>query len=451
METLVILFRAALGIAAILGICWLLCPRRSEIDWRLVGGGVALQILLAGVVLRVPGADAPVGWAADFFVALLGFTDAGSRFVLGFLAEGPGFWESVNEALADDAENGPVVRFGIIFAFRVLPTVIFFSALTSVLYYLGILQKVVMAFAWLLQRSMRLSGSESLAAAANVFIGQTEAPLVVKPFIKDMTRSELLCLMTGGMATIAGGVFGAYVSILGGPDPEQQRLFAKHLLTASLLSAPAAIVCAKLLLPQSGKIETELRVSPDRMGENVFDAACRGTTQGLMLALNIAAMLITFLAFIALFNFLAFGAGRITGINEWIAVATDGRFEGLSLELLAGLLFAPVAWLIGVEWGSLLDVGQLLGIKLVANEFVAYESLGRMIGDEVLTDPRAIIIATYALCGFANFSSMGIQIGGIAVLAPERRGDLSALALRALLGGTAACLLTAAVAAVFVR
>ncbi|MCC5806544.1 MAG: hypothetical protein JJU00_09490 [Opitutales bacterium] len=306
---------------------------------RLVGGGVALQVVLAGVVLRVPGADAPIGWAADFFVALLGFTEAGSRFVLGFLAEGPGFWESVNEALADDEENGPAVRFGIVFAFRVLPTVIFFSALTSVLYYLGILQKVVTVFAWLLQRSMRLSGPESLAAAANVFIGQTDAPLVVKPFINNMTRSELLCLMTGGMAMIAGGVFGAYVSILGGPDPEEQRLFARHLLTASLLSAPAAIVCAKLLLPQTGEIDPELRVSPDRMGENVFDAACRGTTQGLMLALNIAAMLITFLAFIALFNFLA----------------------------------------------------------------------------------------------------------------PERRGDLSALTLRALLGGTAACLLTATVAALFLR
>lgn len=451
MDSVFIVLRAVLGIAAILGLCWLLCPRRDAVDWRLVGGGVALQVVLAGIVLRVPGADVPIGWVADFFVALLGFTDAGSRFVLGFLAEGPGFWETVNEALSGSEENGPAIRFGIVFAFRVLPTVIFFSALTSVLYYLGILQKVVMAFAWLLQRSMRLSGSESLAAAANVFIGQTEAPLVVKPFIKDMTRSELLCLMTGGMATIAGGVFGAYVSILGGTDPEEQRLFAKHLLTASLLSAPAAIVCAKLLLPQTGGIDAELRVSGDRMGENVFDAACRGTTQGLMLALNIAAMLITFLAFIALFNFLAFGAGALTGLNPWIETLTDGRFDGLRLELLAGLLFAPVAWLIGVEWGGLLDVGQLLGIKLVANEFVAYESLGRMIRDDVLTDPRAILIATYALCGFANFSSMGIQIGGIAVLAPERRGDLSSLALRALLGGTAACLLTATVAALFIH
>jgi CNT family concentrative nucleoside transporter len=447
MDSVLQILRAALGIGAILGICLLFSTHRRAVDWRLVGGGVLLQVLLALLILRVPGADAPVEWVARGFVALLGFTDAGSRFVFGFLSEGSAFWEGVNAALADGAGEAPLARFGLIFAFRVLPTVIFFSALTSVLYYLGVLQKVVLAFAWLLQRSMRLSGAESLAAAANIFIGQTEAPLVVKPFVGAMNRSELLCLMTGGMATIAGGVFGAYVAILGGPDPAQQALFAKHLLTASLLSAPAAIVCAKLLVPQTESVDHELRVPRERMGDNVFDAACQGTTQGMLLCLNIGAMLITFLAFIALFNYMLEGFGSLCGLDGWIDRVTDGRFNSLRLELVAGVLFAPVAWLIGVEWGSLLEVGQLLGIKLVANEFVAYESLGQMLRSGSLADPRAVLIATYALCGFANFASMGIQIGGISVIAPEQRGTLAALALRALLGGTAACLLTAAIAA----
>lgn len=446
-DLLLNLLRGLLGMAAILGVCWLCSSARRGIDWKLVGGGLLLQILLAAIVLKIPGADRPIEWVATFFVTLLGFTDAGSRFVLGFLSEGPDFWNAVNAAMNEG--ESVAVRFGLIFAFKVLPTVIFFSALTSALYYLGILQKVVLAFAWVLQRSMRLSGTESLAAAANVFIGQTEAPLVVKPFIGRMTRSELLCLMTGGMATIAGGVFGAYVSILGGADPAAQAAFAKHLLTASLLSAPAAIVCAKMLVPETEQIDTRLEVSRDRMGANVFDAICQGTTQGLMLALNIAAMLIVFLGLIAMVNFGGESLGGVLGLNDWIADITGGRYSGLTLELLCGVLFAPVAWLIGVDGASMMAVGELLGIKLVANEFVAYESLAVMIREGILTNERSIIIATYALCGFANFASMGIQIGGIAVLAPERRGDLSALAPRALLGGTVACLLTAAVAAVF--
>jgi CNT family concentrative nucleoside transporter len=290
----------------------------------------------------------------------------------------------------------------------------------------------VKGFAWLLQKSMRLSGSESLAAAANVFVGQTEAPLMVKPYIGDMNRSELLCLMTGGMATIAGGVFGAYVWILGGSDPVAQSMYAKHLLTASL------------------PVEHELRVSKDKMGENTFDAICQGTTQGLMLALNIGAMLITFLAFIALFNYLIGLVGTVTGMNGVIAGATGGAYDGLSLELLFGTLFAPIAWMIGVGAGELMSMGELLGIKLVANEFVAYERLGQMLREGGVLSPRAAIIATYALCGFANFSSMGIQIGGIAVLAPSQRVNLSRLALLAMVGGTVACLYTAAVAGMFI-
>lgn len=447
MDLLLNFLRGFLGIAAILGVCWLCSSARRGIDWKLVGGGLLLQILLAAIVLKIPGADRPIEWVAAFFVTLLGFTDVGSRFVLGFLSEGPAFWNAVNETM----ENGDsaAVRFGMVFAFKVLPTVIFFSALTSALYYLGILQKVVLAFAWLLQRSMRLSGTESLAAAANVFIGQTEAPLVIKPFLGRMTRSEMLCLMTGGMATIAGGVFGAYVAILGGADTEAQAAFAKHLLTASILSAPAAIVCAKLLMPETEVIDTKLEVSRERLGTNVFDAICQGTTQGLMLALNIAAMLIVFLGLIALVNYGGEAVGGLFGLNERIEAWSGGLFSGFTLEFVCGIVFAPVAWLIGVDAGSMLQVGQLLGVKLVANEFVAYEGLASMIREGLLTNDRSVIIATYALCGFANFASMGIQIGGISVLAPERRGDLALLAPRALLGGTVACLLTAAVAAIF--
>ncbi|HSH09153.1 MAG TPA: nucleoside transporter C-terminal domain-containing protein [Oceanipulchritudo sp.] len=443
MEMLAVVLRGLFGIACLTGICWLLSRNRKAIDWRLVGAGLLFQLILAALILKVPHADKPVEWISSIFVTVLNFTDAGTRFVFGFLGAGPDFWEGVNQGTG-------LTGFGLIFGFKVLPTVIFFSALTSVLYYLGILQAVVKGFAWLLQKSMRLSGSESLAAAANVFIGQTEAPLLVKPYIADMNNSELLCLMTGGMATIAGGVFGAYVWILGGSDPVLQAMYAKHLLTASLLSAPAAIVAAKMLLPQTEPVDHELRVNKEKLGENVFDAACQGTTQGLMLALNIGAMLITFLAFIALINYLISAVGSLTGMDGAIAELTSGAYDSLSLEFLFGILFAPVAWIIGVNPGDLLAMGQLLGVKLVANEFVAYEQLGQMLAVEGMLSPRTVIIATYALCGFANFSSMGIQIGGIAVLAPSQRGNLSRLALLSVAGGTAACLYTAAVAGMFV-
>jgi CNT family concentrative nucleoside transporter len=446
MDVLLPIIRGLFGITCLTGILFLFSRHRKTIDWKLVFTGLLFQLLLAVLILKVPHADKPVEWVSGFFVTLLNFTDSGTQFVFGFLGAGPEFWEQVNNGIVSEGFTG----FGLIFAFKVLPTVIFFSALTSVLYYLGWLQVMVKGFAWMLQKSMRLSGTESLAAAANVFIGQTEAPLMVKPYIADMNRSELLCLMTGGMATIAGGVFGAYVWILGGTDPVSQALYAKHLLTASILSAPAAIVAAKILIPQDEPVDHELRVNKDKLGENVFDAACQGTTQGLMLALNIGAMLITFLAFIALLNYLVSGFGNLTGLNEWVVQVTSGAYDSLSLELVFGILFAPMAWVIGIGVEDLLPMGQLLGIKLVANEFVAYEQLGQMVQVEGLLSPRSVVIATYALCGFANFSSMGIQIGGIAVLAPSQRGTLSRLALLAVVGGTAACLYTAAIAGMFV-
>jgi CNT family concentrative nucleoside transporter len=446
MDTVLAVLRGLIGIGCLTGICWLLSRNRKAVDWRLVLSGLGIQLLLALIVLKVPHADKPVEWLSSFFVVLLSFSDAGTAFVFGFLGAGPEFWDQVNESIGQKGFSG----FGLIFAFKILPTVVFFSALTSVLYYLGWLQVLVKGFAWMLQKSMGLSGIESLAAAANVFVGQTEAPLMVKPYIADMNRSEVLCLMTGGMATIAGGVFGAYVWILGGSDPVAQAMYAKHLLTASLLSAPAAIVAAKILFPQTEPVDHELKVSKDKLGDNLFDSACQGTTQGLMLALNIGAMLITFLAFIALFNFVLKGVGSVSGLNGLVMDWTGGAYDALSLELVFGLIFSPIAWLIGANPGELLSMGQLLGVKLVANEFVAYEQLGQMLSVEGTLSPRTAIIATYALCGFANFSSMGIQIGGIAVLAPSKRSELSRMALLAVIGGTAACLYTAAVAGMFV-
>jgi CNT family concentrative nucleoside transporter len=449
MDTLMMVVRGLFGMACLTGLCWLMSRDRRAVDWRLVATGLLFQIVLAAIILKIPNADKPIEWISSFFVALLGFTDAGTRFVFGFLGAGPDLWNRANEAMS--GQGDPFTGFGLIFAFKVLPTVIFFSALTSALYYLGWLQVLVKGFAWMLQKSMRLSGTESLSAAANVFVGQTEAPLMVKPYIAEMNRSELMCLMTGGMATIAGGVFGAYVWILGGNDPETQQAFAKHLLTASILSAPAAIVAAKILIPQTEPIDHELRVSKEKLGANAFDAVCQGTTQGMKLALNIGAMLITFLAFIAMFNFLISGFGSVTGLDALVSRMTDGAYDGLSLEFVIGLLFAPVAWIIGIPSGDLLSIGQLLGVKLVANEFVAYEQLGRMMQTEGMLSDRSIIIATYALCGFANFSSMGIQIGGISVLAPSQRANLSRLAFLSVIGGTAACLYTGAIAGIFVQ
>ncbi|MDC1508460.1 Na+ dependent nucleoside transporter, partial [Saprospiraceae bacterium] len=345
-----------------------------------------------------------------------------------------------------------MASFGYIFAFQVLPTIVFFSALTSILYYLGILQKVVYGLAWALSKSMGLSGPESLAAAANVFIGQTEAPLVVKPYLENMTRSEIMCLMTGGMATIAGGVFAAYIGYLGGDDPVQQTFFAKHLLTASLISAPAAIVAAKMLVPETNKkdIDTQLKMTGDK-AHNILDAISTGTTDGLKLAVNVGVMLLVFTALIALCNQLLMSTvGQIGGLNEWVTESTSNKFEGFNLTYILGVVFAPFAWLLGTPSEDVLLVGQLLGQKTAINEFVAYAELDNIRKAGMSLSPKSLIIATYALCGFANFASIGIQIGGIGAIAPGQRRTLTELGLLALLGGTIASFLTAAIAGVLV-
>lgn len=427
--------RSLLGITALLGLAWACSADRARIPWRTVLVGIAIQVLLALLVLRLPWFRGGVEFFSGVVVSVLGFTREGAVFVFGDLADSD--------------------KFGFVFCFQVLPTIIFVSALTSLCYYLGLLQAVVGAFAWVMTRTMRLSGAESLAAAANVFVGQTEAPLMVRPYIAAMTRSELNALMTGGFATIAGSVLGAYIAFLAGGDVEEQKRFAKLLLCASLMNAPAALVMAKLLLPErAGPRDGAVDVPREGAGANLLDALAQGTTAGLRLALNVAAMLIVFLSLIAMVNWVlgdvigAAGPGETGWLNDRVREWTGGQFETLSLEALLGTVGFPFAWLIGAEAGDLWQVGRLLGTKLVVNEFVAYLDLGAL-REAGGIGAKSVFVTTFALCGFANFGSIGIQLGGIGAMAPERRADIAALAFRALLGGTLASLLTAAVAGAF--
>ncbi len=429
------IFRGALGVSILIGLCFALSSQRKQINWRLVTSGLLLQLTLAILILKIPWFESIISWVSSIFLILIQFTEAGSRVLFGDLLD--------------------VGKYGL--AFKLLPTIIFVSALTSALYYLGILQRVVYVFAWIMKRLMKLSGAESLATAANVFVGQTEAPLLVKPYIASMTRSEIMALMTGGMATIAGSVFAIYVALLGGEDPEQQRHFAKLLLTASMINAPAALLVAKILLPETETVNTQLEIPRDQLGSNFLDSISLGTSQGVKLAINVGAMLIVFIALIAMVNYFLGWTGSLMPIDSdakiglldsWIQQASDGTFEHLSLEALAGFLFAPIAWAIGVSSGDTLEVGQLLGIKMVTNEFIAYTQMGELIQGERLSD-KTIFVTTFALCGFANFGSVGIQIAGIGGLAPEQRPTLVALGFKALIGGTIASLLTASIAGMF--
>jgi len=411
-----------LGILVILGIGIALSEKRSAIAWQTILVGLALQFALAVFVLWVPFGQVVFNRLGELFVTLISFTAAGSSFLFGPLA---------------DAES-----FGFVFAFQVLPTIIFFAALMACLYHLGIMQKLVEAMAWVMTRLMKVSGSESLAMAANVFVGQTEAPLVVRPFISGMTRSELFALMTGGMATIAGGVLAAYVLLLGGSDPAEQAFFAKHLISASIMAAPAALVMAKLILPETAESETvgTVKTAIDRPHVNLIEAAAGGAGEGLKLALNVGAMLLAFLALIALINGPLGWLGSITGIEDMLG-------QPLSLALMLGWLFAPLAFLVGVPLDECVAVGGLIGQKIVANEFVAYVALTDI---QVDLSDRSVLIATYALCGFANFSSIAIQIGGIGSIAPSRRPDLARLGIKAVLAGALVSLLNAAWAGILV-
>ncbi|MGV3589577.1 MAG: NupC/NupG family nucleoside CNT transporter [Adhaeribacter sp.] len=426
------IIRGLLGLVVLISIGYLFSTNRKAINWRLVGVGAGLQILFGFLVTKVPFITSIFEFLSRAFVRLLSFSSAGAEFLFG--------------NLANPAANGGL---GYIFAFNVLPTIIFFSTVSAGLYYLGVLQKVVYSIAWIMSKGMRLSGAESLSAAGNIFLGQTEAPLLVRPFINNMTRSELMCLMTGGMATLAGGVLAAYVSFLGGDDPAQQAIFAAHLLTASVMNAPAGIVMSKMLVPETeaDKINTNLQVNKESLGVNFIDAMSIGAADGLRLALNVGGMLLAFIAIIALLNYILIKFGSLTGLNELVVASTSGQFNGLSFQYLLGQIFRVFAFLIGIPWADTLQVGSLLGQKTAVNEFVAYLDLAKMKEAGTLSQ-KSVIMATYALCGFSNFSSIAIQIGGIGSMAPDQQGNLSRLGLYALLGASVACLMTATVAGI---
>lgn len=420
-------FRGLIGILVLLAVAFIFSSNKKNVDWRLVGIGVALQALFGFLITKVEAVAQLFALISRAFVKFLSFSADGATFIFGDLA---------------------TITFGFIFAFQVLPTIIFFSTVSAGLYYLGILQKVVFGIAWVMARTMRLSGPESLSAAGNIFLGQTEAPLLVRPFIPTMSKSELMCLMTGGMATIAGGVLAGYVAFLGGDDPAEQTRFAAYLLGASIMNAPAAIVMSKIMIPETDRdaINSKLEVNQENMGVNLIDAMSIGASEGLKLALNVGGMLLAFIAVIAALNYILSGLiGNYTGLNEVIVSSTNGQFSGFSLEYILGQIFRVFAWIIGIEWSQTLQVGSLLGQKTVINEFVAYLSLADMKNAGTLSS-KSIVIATYALCGFSNFSSIAIQVGGIGSIAPNQQGNISKLGMKALMAATLACLMTATIA-----
>jgi CNT family concentrative nucleoside transporter len=424
------ILRGLLGLAVLVALAYLASQNRKKIDWTLVGKGILLQIVFAFLVLKVEFVAVGFEWLSKVFIKVISFTQYGTDFLF-------------RSFITNEMEPGVIS-----FAFNVLPTIVFFAALSSILYYLGILQKVVYGFAWVMKRLMRLSGAESLAAAGNIFLGQTESPLLVRPYLNSMTRSEMMCLMTGGMATIAGGVLAAYINFLGGDDPVQQLLFAKHLLTASVMSAPAAIVAAKILVPEVDQFDQTMEINNDKIGSNFLEAITNGTTDGLKLAINVGAMLLVFTALVYLGNFiLRDGIGAITGLNEVIQDGTN--YDGLTFQFIIGYAFAPIAFLMGVQSDDIVLVGQLLGEKTILNEFYAYVTLGEMKSNAEFASEKSIIMASYILCGFSNVASIGIQIGGIGSLVPGRKSLLSSLGFYALIGGTIACLFTATIVGMF--
>lgn len=425
------LWRGILGMISLIVIAVLFSSNRRAINWKTVGLGLSFQLLIAIGVLKVGFIKNAFEAVGQVFVNVLEYTKAGSEFLFGGMLD--------------------INSFGFIFAFQVLPTIIFFSALTSVLFYLGIIQIVVKGMGWLLTKVLHISGAESLSVAGNIFLGQTEAPLLIKAYLEKMNKSEMLLVMIGGMATVAGAVLAAYIGFLGGDDPELRLTFAKHLLAASVMAAPGAIVISKILYPQTEPIDKDVHVSSEKIGSNFLDAIANGTTEGLKLAVNVGAMLLVFVAFIAMINGILGWIGDITSLNQW--VAANSAYNSFSLEAILGTIFAPLMWLIGVAREDMMMMGQLLGIKLVASEFVGYIQLADLknVSNALhLNYEKSIIMATYMLCGFANFASIGIQIGGIGSLAPGQRKTLSKFGMKALIGGSIASLISATIAGMII-
>ena len=416
--------RGLLGISAIVVIAYLLSNNKKNIDWKTIGIGLLSQIIIAVGVIKVDAVKIFFEKIGEAFLAIVVFTNEGTKVLFGELANSD--------------------KYGAIFAFQILPVIIFFSALTSVLYYYGIIQKVVKAMAWLLTKLLNISGQESLAVVGNIFLGQTEAPLLVKGYLNKMNRSEYFLLMTGGMATVAGSVLAAYIGFLGGDDPVQRVEVAKNLIIASVMAAPGAIVISKLIYPQVETINKDFKVNEEITGDNLLTAITNGTRDGIKMAVNVGAMLLVFLALIALVNGILFQGADLFGINDWIQNNTV--YDSLSLELMLGYIFAPLMWLIGIAKEDITLMGQLLGVKLAASEFVAYIELASLkdISSVIhLTYQKSVIMATIMLCGFANFASIGIQVAGIGILAPKKYKLLTELGLKAMIAGTLVSLLSA--------
>ncbi|HCE55970.1 MAG TPA: Na+ dependent nucleoside transporter [Lutibacter sp.] len=425
------LWRGVLGMVSLLLIAYLFSNNRKAINWKTVGAGLTAQLLIGIGVLKVVFVQRIFEFVGGIFTSILDFTAAGSQFLFGGLMN--------------------IESYGFIFVFQILPTIIFFSALTSLLFYLGVIQIIVKGMALALTKLLKISGAESLSVAGNIFLGQTEAPLMIKAYLERMNRSEILLVMIGGMATVAGGVLAAYIGFLGGNDPILRLQFAKHLLAASVMAAPGAIVISKMLYPQTEEINTDVNVSQEKIGSNILDAIANGTTEGLKLAANVAAMLLVFVALIAMINGILGWVGSVTYLNDWIATYTP--YQQFSLESILGTIFAPLMWLIGVAREDMMLMGQLLGVKLAASEFVGYIQLAElkdMANITHLTYSKSVIMATYMLCGFANFASIGIQIGGIGSLAPGQRKTLSEFGLKAVIGGSIASLLSATIAGMII-
>ncbi|MEE9463604.1 MAG: nucleoside transporter C-terminal domain-containing protein [Bacteroidales bacterium] len=425
--SLVKILRGLMGMLVLILIAWIFSSNRGAINWRVVFMGLAIQLILAIGILWIPPVQIFFEFVGKLFVKILDFTYAGTEF------------------LFKSNESGIIEKPLLNFAITILPTIIFFSALTSVLFYFGIIQFVVYGMAWALSRVLRISGAESLSVAGNIFLGQTESPFMIKAYLEKMNRSEMLLVMSGGMATLAGGVLAVYISVLGGTDPVQRLMFAKHLLAASVMAAPGVIVVSKILVPQTEDIKKVMKIPREQIGKNVLDAISRGTGEGLRLAVNVAAMLLVFLAFIEMINFVFLKIGDWTSLNDAIANITNGQYEKLSLEFVLGYAFAPLMWLIGVATEDITLVGRLLGEKIILTEFIGYMSLADLKAAGSFAESKSIIMATYILCGFANFASIGIQIGGIGSLAPGQRVLLSQFGMRALLAGTLASLLSATI------
>ncbi len=415
--------RGLLGVVFIIGLCYLFSENRRKISWKIVINGLVLQILLGIGVIYIPAFYKAFEVIGKIFIYLLDFSKEGSRFVFGNLVDSS--------------------KTGYIFAFQILPVIVFFGALTGALYYYGIVQRLVKIFAWMLQRLFNLSGAESLATSANMFLGQSESPLLIKSYLNTMSRPEIFQLMVAGMSMLAGSVLGAYISFLGGSNPANQLLFAKHLIAASVMAVPASIVIAKMLIPQDSVLEYKIHIDNNLKQTSVLSAISAGTSDGLKLAVNVAAMLIVFVAFIALFNFVALKLGNFTHLNELITAATSGKYNTLSLQLILGYIFAPIMWIIGICPQDIVIAGRLLGEKIVLTEFIGYLSLSDLKTAGAFAEQKTIIMVTYCLSGFANFASIGVQIACISSLAPEKRDQVSSLGMKAMLAGTFASLLSA--------